>query len=443
VTEAAQAPTQLAAATIDGKPISDKYRFYILILLAASFGLNMADRGLISTVMPAIKAEMHLTDTEVGFIAGPMFAFVYAAFGIPLATLADQRNRRTLIAFTTTVFSAATALSGFANSYVHLAMCRFLTGAGEAGTTPTGNSMIADLYPPEKRASAISIFTAGGSCGIILASLVGGLVTHNFGWRAAFLVAGVPGLVLALLIFFTMPEPARVLSQKLSAQRRKAPLWAVLKMTWSQPSFRWLVLADILLVFHNRGAGPFENIFLVQTHGFNLAQLGVVRSIFGVVGVVCVILIGRLVDRGTAKDLRWLVWTPAIVSMVSIPASLVLLTTSNGWLGLVINGLGGLVSGAYLAPMYASTQLLVPNAMRARSVAVLVTVAQIFGMGLGPVFAGAVSDMLAPTLGVKEGLRWSLIIMLIPSVLAILTFFMAARTFNADVARAKAMDAET
>jgi MFS family permease len=442
VTEAAQAPTQLAAATIDGKPISDKYRFYILILLAASFGLNMADRGLISTVMPAIKAEMHLTDTEVGFIAGPMFAFVYAAFGIPLATLADQRNRRTLIAFTTTVFSAATALSGFANSYVHLAMCRFLTGAGEAGTTPTGNSMIADLYPPEKRAFALSVYTAGGSAGGLLTALIGGVVAHNYGWRIAFFAAGVPGALLAILILATTVEPRRKVSKLLSAQNNAVPMMAVLKQLWSQRAFRWMVAADSIMVFHGRGSGTFTNLFLVQTHHLNLQQIGVIQTSFGLIGMAATVLLGKLIDRLSVRNIRHIMYFPSLVAILAVPFTLVMLLAPSTSVAVIAWGLGAVFGGAYLAPVFAATQALAPNSMRARAVAVLLLIITLIGMGFGPLSTGILSDVIGARVGEADGLRWSLIILLIPNLFACAFFYRAAKWLPEGISRAKAMDGE-
>ncbi len=156
----------------DGKPISNGYRTYILALLAASYGMNFGDRQMLSILMPAIKGEMHFTDTEVGILAGPMFALVFSIMGLPLATLADRGNRRNLISWTLMLFSGATAACGLATNFLHLAIARVVTGFGEAGTTPAANSIITNLYPPEKRASATSVFTAGGTVGVILASFL-------------------------------------------------------------------------------------------------------------------------------------------------------------------------------------------------------------------------------------------------------------------------------
>lgn len=426
--------------TADGKTISPQFRLGMLIVLAATFGLNMADRGIIATIMPAIKAEMHLTDSQVGFLIGPMFAIVYAVMGLPVATIADRSNRRNLLAVTTAMFSGATAACGAATSYLYLCVARFFVGVGEAGTQPASNSIIADLYPQEKRTSAIAIYTSGGSCGMILAGLVGGIIAHQVGWREAFIAAGAPGLVLALITFFFLKEPARAVSEKVRATKTALPIGTVLKTAWKSHAFRWIVLGDIFLVFHNRGSSGFTNIFLVQTHGFNLQQLGMVNAAFGAVGVVCVILIGRMIDRGTRTDMRWLVWTPAIVSAVGIPTSLLMLTVDNGWAGLIINGLGGLVGGAYFAPLLAGVQAVVPNAMRGRAVALLVTVAMLAGMGVGPPVTGGLSDALAHYIGSHEALRWALIIMLIPNVIACWCFWVAGRDLREDVIKAKAAD---
>lgn len=431
---------EFAPQTRDGKPISESYRLYILILLGATYGLNMADRGILNVVMPVLKKDMHFHDWQIGILVGPVFAVVYSVCSIPFSSVADKFNRRNLISASMALFSGATLACGFALNYWQLAIGRFLTGSSEAATVPTANSIIADLYPPERRVSATSVFTAGGSAGGILAGVIGGYIAHNYGWREAFIAAGIPGVILAVVIALTAREPARLVSRKLAAARTSVSLLTVVKHLWSQKTFRWLAAAEVFLIFHNQGAGAFGSIFLVQTHGFNVAELGGYRLPFSIASIFVTLAVGKLIDRQSKKDLRWLMWCSAIVAVAAVPFSLGVYLSPNKWAAFLIGSIGMLFHIAYVAPMIATCQALVPNAMRARAIAILIMTANLLGMGLGPPFAGWLSDHLGSFMGEFEGLRWALIFMLIPNFISGYLYLRGAKTLRADHNRAREMD---
>lgn len=426
----------------DGKPISNRYRNYILLLLAASYGLNFGDRQMLSILMPAIKGEMHFTDTEVGILAGPMFALVFSIMGLPLATLADRGNRRNLISWTLLLFSAATAACGLATNFLHLAIARVVTGFGEAGTTPAANSTITNLFPPERRAFATSVFTAGGTFGVICASFIGGRIAYYYGWREAFFVAGIPGLLLAALIYFTAREPMRTAS-RLTTPGSTVTTWATLKQLWSQPAFRWIATGDATLVFANRGSDTFRNIFLVQTHHLNLKDLGTIQALFGILGVCTGMLIGLTVDKLSKRDIRWFVFIPSIIAIMGVPFTLTLLLAPTREVAIGVGLIGSLFAGAYIAPIFAATQQLVPAPMRARSIAVLLLILTLVGLGIGPVFTGVASDYFAKTFGKEDGLRYSLLLLLVPACIACFAFLRASVHLKANIAKARAIDAGT
>jgi MFS family permease len=184
--------------------MSNRHRHYILFMVTLVYVVNYLDRQILAILLPLIKAEFGVSDSALGLLAGPAFAVIYATLGIPLAFVADRVNRRNIIAGSMALFSLMTVVCNFATSFMHLLLARFGTGIGEAGTGPSINSIIADLYPPKQRATALSIYSAGLNIGLLLAFFGGGWIAQNYGWRAAFLVSGLPGLVLVVLFLLTV-----------------------------------------------------------------------------------------------------------------------------------------------------------------------------------------------------------------------------------------------
>jgi MFS family permease len=193
----------------DAASISAAARRYALVILAIVYMFNFIDRQILGILLPAIRDEFGVSDTWLGFLSGTAFAMFYIVLGIPVARYADRQNRRDLIAFAVALWSGMTALCGVAANFWQLALARIGVGVGEAGCSPPAHSMIADLYPPEQRSTAMGVYTIGISVGIMLAYLLGGWVVQNIGWREAFLIVGLPGILLALVVRFTVVEPPR------------------------------------------------------------------------------------------------------------------------------------------------------------------------------------------------------------------------------------------
>jgi len=189
--------------------VSPGARRYALVILAIVYMFNFVDRQILAILLPAIRDEFQVSDAWLGFLTGPAFAMFYIILGIPVARYADRHNRRNLIALAVALWSGMTALSGMAANFVQLALARVGVGIGEAGCSPPAHSMIADYYPPEKRSTAMGVYTIGISAGIMFAYLAGGWVAQNLGWRQAFFVVGIPGLLLALVVRLTIVRPAR------------------------------------------------------------------------------------------------------------------------------------------------------------------------------------------------------------------------------------------
>ncbi|HEX5788280.1 MAG TPA: MFS transporter, partial [Woeseiaceae bacterium] len=197
-------------------------RRYAMVILTVTYLFNFIDRQILSILLPAIKAEFQVGDTWLGFIAGTAFALFYVTLGIPIARYADRSNRRNIVALALAVWSAMTAVSGLAQNVWQLTLARIGVGVGEAGCSPPSHSMIADYYPPEQRATAMGFYTLGIPVGIMLAFIGGGWVVQNIGWREAFFVVGIPGIVLAVLLRYTVVEPQRGASE-LRADSGKQP----------------------------------------------------------------------------------------------------------------------------------------------------------------------------------------------------------------------------
>jgi MFS family permease len=411
-------------------------RSYILLMLTLVYVVNYLDRNILNILLPAIKAEFHLTDAALGLLSGTSFAILYATLGVPLAWLADRVSRRNVIAISMLLFSAMTAISGYAASFAQLISARIGTGIGEAGTSPSVNSIISDLYEPKERAGALSFYAAGLNIGLLLAFFGGGWIEQHFGWRDAFLAAGIPGLVIALLFLFTVPEPRRGHVERLTDPGEAPHLPETIKYLWSQRSFRFIALGTGMSSFGGYAANSFVPAFLGRTHHMTPSQIGLTLAIlFGVVGGFGTYYSGVLADRLGARDVRWNMRVIYIAILVAIPFFPIYFLSPSLPLALAGAVLPTIIGAAYLAPCYAMVQSLVPLRMRAQAAAILLFVLNIVGFGLGPYAVGRLSDYLTPRLG-SDALRWALLSTVITWLISAWCFWMASRTLSAELARA-------
>ena len=255
--------------------ISRSARRYALGILVVVYTFNFIDRQILAILLPAIKAEFLVDDWVLGFLAGFAFALFYATLGIPIATLADRWNRRNLIAIAVAIWSLMTALSGAAGNIVHLALARIGVGIGEAGCSPAAHSLIADYYPPNQRSTAMGIYSLGISLGIMTAYLAGGWVAQNIGWRAAFLIVGLPGLILAIVVRFTMQEPPRGMSEGKIDSDSRPDVLTVTRYLLRRKSFIHLAMGAGLASFVAYSIITFFPSFLIRSHGMGLVEIGV------------------------------------------------------------------------------------------------------------------------------------------------------------------------
>ena len=398
--------------------VSDGQRRYTLFMLVVVFTSSHVDRQIMGILGQPIKESLMISDTQLGLLTGIMFAVFYATLGMPMAMWADRNNRRNLIAFSVFLWSLMTALCGLASNYLQLLLLRIGVGVGEAGSNPPSHSMIADLYPPERRSTAMAIFGTGVNWGILLGFLVGGWVNEFFGWRAAFLIVGVPGIALALLVRFTVPEPPRGIAVEASANAlpsaaapQAPPFTEVVRFMVGHGILRHLIFASALVAFAGYAAVIWVPVYLVRIHSLGTGMVGTYLAlIVGFGGAAGILLAGRLADRLSAGlGSQWLPWIVALANLISLPFLLwtFLAPTAQG--ALVGFAVPAMLATVYVAPSFALIQNEVPVPMRAVAAAINLFITNIIGLGLGPFSVGFFSDLFASWAG-EESLRYGLMV---------------------------------
>lgn len=411
-------------------------RNYALALITLVYVFNFIDRQILAILLPAIKAEFVVDDWVLGFLAGSAFALFYATLGVPIALFADRWNRRNMIAISLTIWSAMTALSGAAASVVQLAMARVGVGVGEAGYSPPAHSMIADYFPPEKRSTAMGVFTLGISLGVMIAYLGGGWIVQNIGWRQAFLIVGVPGLLLALVFRFTVREPPRGHSDGVADSGERFGVFEVARFLIKRKSFVHMSLGAGLSSFNAYAVLSFFPSFLVRSHAMNLQEIGIwLGVIIGVATGISYVGGGYLSDKIGARERRRSLKAITVALLLGWVFVFPLYLLDNPAIVIALFFLPSALTNCYLPTTFALTQGLVDVRMRSVASAILLFVINIIGLGLGPQVAGILSDYLMATEG-AESLRYSLLI--IGAVTGPWTawhFYQASRHIDADLAR--------
>jgi predicted MFS family arabinose efflux permease len=433
--------TGLAAAqAAPAAGVSDAYRRYVLFMMTLVATLNFVDRQLMSILMEPIKAEFGLSDTQLGFLTGFAFAIFYAIMGFFLAKIADTGNRRTLIASVIVLWSIMTALCGAAVGFVTLLLARIGVGIGESGSAPAIQSMLADYYPPNRRASAISMQTIGVYAGILLGFLFGGWISEAFGWRTAFVVIGLPGVLIAIWFWLTVKEPVRGQIENVVDSGRTPTFGETLRYLWSSPSFRFVPFAAGLYAFAAQGSMAWAPSFFIRSHGMTTGEIGTWLALSaGLAGGLGCFLGGIVTDRVVNRtgDERWYFWLPAGCLLLSVPALFVIYLSPTPLPALLMCAAAWFLGNTWLGPVQATLQGLADLRMRAMALAVLLFVNNLIGLGLGPQIVGFLSDTLRADFGV-DSLRYALVGALsIASLLSALLFFAATRTLREDLRRTR------
>jgi len=410
---------------------SNLYLNYVLAMLTMVYVFNFVDRQLLVILQESIKKELKLSDTQLGLLSGFTFAIFYVTLGIPIARLADKRNRRNIVAISLGLWSFMTAFSGLAQNFIQLLLARIGVGAGEAGGSPPAHAMISDYFPPEKRSTALSVYSTGIYIGILIGFLMGGYLNQHLGWRTAFFVLGTPGLIFSLLFLTTVKEPKKGATDAMATTTEAPSLRTVVKLLYSNKVFVYLAIATGLHVFCLYGLVNWAPSFLSRLHGMKNADIGVsLGLIFGIGGAIGSFSGGFLTDYFGKKDKRYYLKIPAYAILISILciAGAIFLQSTH-W-SLFFLGACTFLQSMYLGPSIAVAHSLVPAPMRALTSAILFFVLNLVGLGFGPLVVGIVSDLLKPALGI-ESLRWALSLLLFVGVAAASLFFIASNKMGA------------
>jgi len=420
---------------------SDRYRRYVLGLLFTVYVVNFVDRQVVSILMESIKLEFSLTDTQLGIISGLAFAIFNATMGIFIGRLADRWVRRSIIAIALAVWSGMTAACGLANSYFTLVLARIGVGIGEAGAGPPAHSLIADYFPPSKRAAALAVYTSGINIGILIALLVGGWVNQYFGWRAAFIVVGAPGLILAVVVRLTLKEPPRGLSENIDHQASpEIGFVESIRHLFSIPSFRQTCFGDAMFSVLLYGALNWMAVHFIRLHGMETGVLGTALAlIFGIAGFIGTFGSGFLSDYLVKRsgDPSWHLRFSGIVAVLSLPFFIGVFMFSNTTLALAMVVGAWLFGSAWLGPVYSVIQGVAGIQSRALAAALAHFFVNLIGLGLGPLIVGMLSDYFSAQYGDQSISYAMLILIVVAGPWGALHFFLGARTVRDDMEQAQ------
>jgi MFS family permease len=427
------------------------YRRYAIGLLFLVYVFNFIDRQIVTILAEPIKRELQIADWQLGLMTGTAFAIFYCTLGIPIARLAERRNRPWIIGLSLAAWSGFTALCGLAQNFWQLVLARIGVGVGEAGCTPPAHSLIADYTPREQRASAMAIYSMGNPVGALIGVVTGGLVADAFGWRTAFVLVGLPGILLAIVAVLTLVEPRlkrAAATARDTAQAPQASFADVMRVLWRKRTFWYMAFAVSIVAFVGYGHAPFGASFFLRVHGaeieqlaaqFGLGPIGFVGLslglILGVAAGVGVFVGGIIADRYGARDLRAYMSIPGLAVLASVPIYTGALLMPTFLPILPILALNSILVSLWQGPVYATVQNIAPVHMRATAASIFLFIANLIGLGLGPLAVGAASDILAGPfgLGSAEGVRWALIGSQFLAIPAFVCFWLARRTIREEM----------
>ena len=424
---------------------SSTYRRYVVWLLFAIAVMNYFDRQIVNILAEHIKRDLDLADWQLGALTGLAFASLYILLGVPVALLADRSSRSRIITISLAFWSIFTAVCGLAQNFTSLLLARLAVGVGEAGCQPPSHALISAYTAPAERSKAMGVYALGVPVGSLLALAAGGILAEQVGWRTAFFIAGAPGLALALLAAFTLRDPAK--SAAASAGRAARSVRATLVELRGNAAFWWLSLGAAAMAFVSYGQLAFFGSFFLRVHRAGLADLAAQASdvsgatlgptaivgiglglIVGIAGILGAWLGGVLGDRLARRSPTALMWIPAIAAPMCLPFYVMAFLTPSTPAALFFLFLPKLIGGVWLAPTFAALQSVVAPDTRATASALHSSVVLLFGLGLGPIGIGALSDALSHAgLGEADGVRWALIGASCMCALAAVFFTIAAR----------------
>lgn len=413
-------------------------KLYTLVIMGLVTALAMMDRNILNILLTPIKQEIGASDTAMGLLTGTAFAFFYATAAIPMARLVDTRNRRNILALSLSFWSVATALCGLAANYWHLLLARIGVAAGEASSNPAIMSIISDHYPPSRRATAIGATLIGTGVGVMFGSMFGGYLADELGWRTAFVVVGLPGALVALLMWLTVPEPVRGASEGgLKPDPDSDTVWKTVRYLARIPSFTYITLAKSFVQIATQASLIWFPTYLVRVHGFTLTETGFYYGVAIALATICAALVGgpiadRLARRGTAWYLRFAI----LAVLLAAPSAVALSFTTSPAVAVALVFAYGFTASLNNTPSMAAALAIVRPRMRGFMTAVVNFIFNLIGAGLGGLIVGLFNDMLAPRYG-DEAIRYSLLLMPVMLIAAAAFYFLGSLVVEKDVQKAQ------
>ncbi len=406
------------------------YRRYVLTVLTGVYTLSLLDQGLITLVLQPIKQDLHASDTQLGFATGLAFGLLYSTVALPVARWSDRGNRATITSIALALWGSTVALALWVTSFTQLVLARMAASLGGAGCMPPSYSLVGDYFTaPVERARAMSVYMLAAPLSYLVSFGLGGWLSEHFGWRASFCVIGVPGLLLAALVKFTVADPR----QHPTAPERTSSSVRIVRTLWRRPSTRHLLYALLIVYILGLGTLPWYGAFMMRSHGMRTAELGLwFGAIFGACGVIGALFGGYAATRWFAQDERGQMRMVAVTIAALLPCLAGFLLLENKYQSLGALTLLMVIWNMYLGPTFALLQRLVTDDMRATTLAVVMLICNLIGMGVGPQMVGALSDLLSAVAG-NNALRYAMLIVSMATLWAAYHFWQVGRTVKADL----------
>jgi predicted MFS family arabinose efflux permease len=420
------------ASSNDDRIDTPRYRLLVLAMLVLVYTFNFIDRQIVGILAVPIKADLGLTDTQLGLMGGLAFALFYTALGIPIAMLADRRNRTTIMTIALLLWSAMTAVCGFAQNFWQLFLSRLGVGVGEAGGVAPAYSLVSDYFPPHQRARALGAYSFGVPIGSALGIFFGGFIAHHVDWRTAFIVVGIAGIVVAPFFKLLVKEPRRGRYDAKPASDRPASFGEVMRVLASKPAFWGISFGAAASSMMGYGLFFWLPSFFVRSHGMTLLDASVYFGailLFG--GIAGIWLGGWMADRFGAARKRLFAIIPGLAFLLTVPFYVGAVMSPSLALAFVLFMAPTALGLMWLGPVLSAIQHVVPSQMRATASAIFLFVNNLIGLGLGSVALGALSDTLSARYG-DDSLRYAILAGTVFYVVAAGLFLLSAKRLERD-----------
>jgi predicted MFS family arabinose efflux permease len=422
----------MASAPVDTGRRGVTLTLWILLIV---YIFNFIDRQIVNILAEPIAKELHLSDTQIGLLTGIAFALFYTILGLPIARYADRpaTNRTWLIAGALTIWSGMTALCGLAQNFGQLLLARVGVGVGEAGCTPAAHALISDLVPKERRASALGFYALGIPVGTVLGMIIGGLLVDSLGWRHAFMIVGLPGVAMAVVVLLLLKDPRHAVHIPAAADAPRMDTWTSLRSIFSSRAMVLLLVAAASAAFLSYGKSTWATIFFQRTHGLSPGQVGVYLGVInGAAGILGTWLSGKIADRFGAQNRKHVLTAAALGMLLVAPTAIIGYSAGDWRVAMFLLFVPTFLGSLYYGPTYSSVQGLVAPQARAMASAVLLFFQNLIGLGLGPLLFGMLSDSLKPSLG-PDSVRWTLYAASLMSLIPAFFFWRCSLHLNAEL----------